>query len=205
MSVPVGSIIRAAVRQTGAYGNDIVNVFHFIHDGIMAVQEEDVLSNLATLIDTNYATLNAVISNLQDPNDLKVDVVDWIGGALKVIANIGTTSWGDTYNPANGGESLPTAIAALILRRTSLGKSFGRTFLGGLVESDTAGNDLSGAGVIEDFADFAATCLDSFSVSGQDFVPGIPSAINFGFRLLTEAALGTELAVQRRRFRRYGS
>lgn len=206
MTVNVNEVVRAAVRQKSASGTDIVNVFHFGTGGSGSAADADVLTAIATWADALYAPLNAQIPGSQTPFDIKVDVVDLVGGVLSIIRNVGTISWGSTYNPSGSGESYALGVAIGVILRTLVGKVFGRKFIGQVSETTIAGNALATGAPATAFASFLTLILDTIVIGGTFIMtPGILSTRTLGFEAFVQADLATEVFYQRRRAIRSGS
>jgi hypothetical protein len=159
-----------------------------------------VVTGVLAEIDNAYAAMNAYISNTVSTNDIKIDVVFWSGGKCIVSQNLGTYPWDDVwYNPSGAGEVLPPGDSALLKLMTTLGKHYGRKFIGGLTE--TAQNSgILVAGCVEDLADMATSFLSEFTISaGNYLVPVINSTLFQEALPVIEAAASAVIAYQRRR------
>lgn len=206
MAVFPNQVVRAAIRQKSADGTDIVNVFHFQAGGSGSAAAADVLSGLASWADALYATINGQVPGSQTPVDIKADIVELIGGVVKIVENLGTISWGVAYNPSGTGEGYALGVAIGIILRTLIGKVFGRKFIGQVSETTVNGNALATGTPATAFAAFLGNILDTFIVSGTlVFTPGVLSTRTLGFEAFVEADLATEVFYQRRRAIRAGS
>jgi hypothetical protein len=195
------------VRQTSEDLTDIVNVFHFLAAPWSgAYTTGDLLDAIAGYFDVAYANLNNYIPTNQVPNDIKVDIVELVGGEEVVTENIGTTSWGSTYDPASAGESYAPGVAALVILRTLVGKVFGRKFVGQLSEAALSNGILSTL-LQASLAAFGAALLDKVELSAteRELFPGVLSKRTSGFQTFSAVDVNPEPAYQRRRKRSVGS
>lgn len=205
MSVQPGEVIRCAVRQVSASGTDIVNVYHFQNVGSNDTPDANVLADMATYMDVAYANINAQVPGSQQPVDIKIDVVELIGGVVKIVRNIGTISWGVTYNPTGSGESYALGVALGIILRTLVGKVFGRKFIGQLSETTVNGNSLATGTPTTNFTAFAAAIVGDATLGADVYHPGVLSTRTLTFEEFVQADIATEVFYQRRRAIRMGS
>ena len=200
--VEFNDVIRCSVRQRIGSNNDLINVYEFRNTTAQTAQEADVLAAVAAATDDAYAQLNAKISNVIAPVDIKVDVVSVVGGVKRVTKNVGTVLWGSSYAPAAAGDRLPSGVAALVKGLTGAGKIFAKKFIGGLVEADNAG-DAWGATLLTALATFATNVFSDFNTTGgETFEAGVLSvgAATAGeWFPVSEVAVNTQPHYQRRR------
>lgn len=142
MTVPTGAALRASARFDGVHDQDIVNVYNFLTDFATPQAEQDVFDAVDDYLSSVYVEFDDDLYSTITPVDLKVDVVEFVGGKWMVTANVGFGSWGSTINTTDADDPLPPGSAAVSFLYTNLGKHQGRKFFGGFTEG---GNSLSGA------------------------------------------------------------
>lgn len=194
-------VLRCAVRIKTAENKDHVNVYELITMSAYGYANEDLLDAVAGFFDDVYTTLNAVMYTPWVPYDLKVDVVDVVGGIKTITQNIGTISWGDTFAPGAGSDPLPLHDAAVLLCRTSIGRVLGRKFIGGFTENDWVGDKWSPTALAA-LAAFGGALLTGFGTPPNNFVAGVLSQAvgHVGtFYPFYEVDISPEPGVQRRR------
>jgi len=209
MSVSDQEVIRCAVRQKTGALTDIVNVFEFKGQGGSPPSDAQVLTAVASYFDALYNNIETGIATAQVPYDIKVDVVEIIGGLKKIVRNVGTVGWGSLYNPSDAGSVMPPAVCCLVLLRTVVGKIFGKKYLGELGESVVSHYTFEAAFITVVNA-FITAALASFATSGvvMNFLPGVlsVSVAHMGeFLLFTDGEISPEPAYQRRRKLSVGS
>jgi len=199
MTVSVGDVIRVSARQIGSAAQDLVNVYYLQATSGSPDGDENVITAVQAWMDTVYAAMEDSISNVVEPFDIKIDVVDFIGGVLKITRNIATVAWGGGYVPASAGQPMPAGVAALIILRTLVGKVFGRKFIPGLEETGVQGDEVI-ATALSRLATLAANILAGFSTSGSvlTFLPGVMSTRETDFVPFTDVDVGS-IGYQRRR------
>lgn len=198
MTVNDGDILRIAVRQTGATGNDLVNVYHADVTAGAPATNADALTDIRDWIDSAYSSMNAVIHGSVNPLDIKVDKVQLVGGIIQLIENIGTISWGTLYNPAGSGDPLPSGVAGLVLLRTLVGKVFGKKFIPGMIEPQINGDTLQST-VLSALAAYALDFVVTYVGSAISLDGGILSTRTNQFEYFVEADVSSIPAYQRRR------
>lgn len=205
MTISTNEVIRCAVRQRSASGTDIVNVYHLKNTGGNACSESQLLNAAATHYDNMWASLNAQIPSGQTPLDIKIDVVELIGGIVTIVRNVGSISWGSSYAPSGGGESYALGVAIGLILRTLVGKVFGRKSIGQVSEVTVNGNALATGTPTSAFTTHAAANVADMTVATTAFTPGILSTRTLAFEEFEEADIAPEVFYQRRRAIRAGS
>lgn len=205
MPVSDGEILRLAVRCKRSDEGDVVNVFHCRADLTAPQPDLDVLVAVQSWMESAYASIESHIPADQNPIDIKVDVIQLIGGVVRIVRNVGTISWGGVFDPSGAGEALPRGIAVLVFFLTTVGKVFARKYLGSLVESATAGDSIVGA-VSTAAGQFVTTILagKTFNVS-EKLTPGVLSTRTLKFELFNSARVRSRVGYQRRRAPGVGS
>lgn len=200
MTVSNGDVIRVSARQELEDGQDHVSVFHYIADFQSDQTDQTVVDAVMEEIDNAFGALNGYISNTTSKVDMKFDKVEFIGGVLEQVYNLGTYLWtGATYTPAGSGETLPPGVAALCKFTTVLGRVYGRKFLGGLIEGAQNGGTLV-AGCLTALASFGATILTDVVIDASNsLAAGVMSSKVSGYVGFQEADASDNVAYQRRR------
>lgn len=155
MAVSVGDIIRVAARCEWNNTDDVVNTFHFeIFTVPTGGSEAAFMEDLSDHIAISYA----FIEGNQNTGLVAADIT-----AFNVTqdAPLGITSWSAFYTGGtSAGEALPAFNAALILWRTNVKNRQGRTFIGGLNETQQNGGFLV-SGAVSALNNFTATIRES--------------------------------------------
>lgn len=205
-TIVANDIIRCSVRQRSDQNTDIVNVYHFMAAlGNVGTADSAFMAAASTYFDTMYATIQAQVPAAQVPVDIKIDIVQLIGGVIQVVRNVGTVSWGAGYDPSGAGESYALGVAIGVILRTLVGKVFGKKYIGAVGEVSIANQKLATGAPTTAFTNYLAAVLDAIEVDIDDFLPGVLSTRTLDFELFTEAELSTEVYYQRRRAIRSGS
>lgn len=199
MTVPTGAKLRATARfNRGGYG-DVMNVFYFLTDFTAPQAEEDVFDGVDALLSSVFIEFDQYLVNLMDPVDLKVDVVSFNAGRWEVTANVGFGAWGSTITTAEVNEQLPPGAAALVKLRTSLGKHWGRKFVGFFTELMNLDGYLSSTLVSALVTGFAKLIGPYTITTGVLLQPVVLDTITGVTRAITEVAVNGQWSYQRRR------
>lgn len=200
MSMLDGDVVRVAARQQFASGQDLVNVWHFVAEFADPQQDQDVVDEVLAALDIIYSQLNGMISNTVLPVDVKIDLVEWIGGEEKVVRTLGTHSWvGTWYDPTGSGDVLPPGAAALLKNRTLYGKVYGRKFFGGFTETSQNDGSLTSAAMTA-MALAAVEVLEARVISAGNTLYSCIMSTKFASAMrFTESVATAIIAYQRRR------
>lgn len=195
-----GEVIRVSFRSTLEDGQDHVNVYYFIGNLSTAATDTEVVDAVNDLLDQMYGRLNDRISNTFNPVDLKIDVVEFVGGDMEIVRNIGLFPFDPTnFIPDNAGDTLPPGVAVLVKFLTTIGKVYGRKFIGGLCESEQDGG-YPGSLLLTALANFISDLLAGATIAAKGTLdPGVMSTREAAFVPFTSGEVGTTLAYQRRR------
>jgi hypothetical protein len=196
-----GDVLRVACRTNLESAQDCVNVYHFEAQFFSDQDDSDVLAAIVDKMQTAYSALNPNISNLVDVIDIKVDVVEFIGGVLKIVRAVGLVPWsGGAFSPTAAGEALPPGVAGLVKFLTGIGKVYGRKFIGGIVEASQAGGVL-GSGFLTQLGTYAAALMVPIEViSGANLLQlGVMSSKLATFVPFLSVDVTDIVAYQRRR------
>ena len=205
MTVANGEVLRLAVRCKRGDEADVVNVFHALADFTAPQPDLDVLLAAQSWMESTYAPIESYIPADQNPIDIKVDVIQLVGGLVKIVRNVGTVSWGGVFDPTGAGEGLPRGVAALVFFLTTVGKVFARKYLGTLTEAATAGDSIV-AGLNTALGQFCTTILagKTFKTT-EKLEPGILSTRTLQFEPFQSARVRSRVGYQRRRAPGVGS
>lgn len=199
MPMAVGEVARCSIRYSMAQGQDHVNVHYYRCTTASTQTDASLLADFEDELGTIYSNMNAQFTNTADPLDVKVDIVEFVGGKETIIRNLGTIPLTTNTVPGATGEPLPPGVAALVKLLTGIGKTYGRKFLGMLTESAQNSGVLN-AGTITALEVVAAAILNgiTFSASG-DAESGVMSKRSTQFEAFTAYDIGSQMAYQRRR------
>lgn len=200
MTVPDGAVLRCSARFEGYHDQDIVNVFQLRCDFTAAQLEATVFSAVDTYLSSVYEEWDPYLEVTIAPNDLKVDVIEFIGGEWVVTANVGFGSWGSSIVGVDAGQMLPAGVAAVGFLYTDLGKHQGRKFFGGFTETV---NSQSGA-ILSSLSSLITAgltlLLTPHTISaGNTLVSCIPGTADGVIRDVTSIGVNTHWGYQRRR------
>jgi hypothetical protein len=206
MTVASGEVLRVSARQQYANGQDLINVWFWQAAFTSDQTDQDVIDGILAELDNGYAQLNGITSNTISTVDVKIDVVEWVGGKLDTIRSLGTVLWDNTfYAPGSSGDVLPPGVAGLLKFTTIDGKVYGRKFFGGLSEAAQNDGVLSGA-ALTSLANFAASILSPFVIStGNQLIARVMSSKYADVMLIYEGVANAVVAYQRRRRQGTGS
>lgn len=200
MTVSNFDIVQASARFRNADGNDVVNVYNFFCDFAADQTDQDVFDAVDAYLTSVYTEFDANLDADFQPFDLKVDIVEFLGGAWKVVQNVGFGTWGSGISPTASGDALPPGVAVLIKLFTGLGKRTGRKFVGGVVEAvcDSDGQVVSAA-LASFVAGFVKLVTPHVISAGNELVTMILGQADGATRNVTEIAVSDVFAYQRRR------
>lgn len=200
MPVSDGEVLRAAARQQFASGQDLVNVWYFEAEFTASQADQDVVDEILAALDVIYSQVNGNVSNTLAQVDIKIDVVQFIGGKETVIRTLGTHSWaGVWYGPTGAGDVLPPGAAALLKMRTWSGKVYGRKFFGGFTEASQNDGVLA-SGTMTALALLAAEVMTARVISAGNTLYAAIMSSKYALPMqFTESVASAIIAYQRRR------
>jgi len=172
MTIADGEIIRTSARFKNADSGDIVNVFHWKAEGTGSATEDAIMTAIEAKLDAAYAFLASHMWSGQDPYDVRHDVVSWVGGKETVLETLGTRTWTLTTPPSGGTDAMPQMDAAIVNFRTLLPKTFGRKYIGGLLEAGQNGGVLTST-VVSALTSFGAAILADIVSGTITLKPGV--------------------------------
>lgn len=204
MTVQDGDLLRVAARHKGINGQDIINVFAFAFAGTSDT-DENVADAIEGWLNTTFGYFKSYVKNTQVSYDYKIDEVTWSGGHWTVVRNLGTFVWSNPNNPEGTGDALPPGVAGLIKLTTGLGKSYGRKFVAGLLESTQESGLMSGA-VLTALANAATQMITGYEyIAGRTVTPVLLSEKTGFAHVFIDAVVNAVMSYQRRRRQNVGS
>jgi hypothetical protein len=205
-TLSAGDVVRVSVRLSMPQGQDHVNVYFFECQGAEASTDTVFAGDVNDFIDQIYSRWNAGMSNAVTPVDMKIDVVDFVGGVLTITENIGLFPFvASSFNPVNGGDVLPPQDAAVVKLLTGQGRVFGRKFIGALCE-DQQNSGVPAAALITQAGTFITDMLAGWTSTGTvDFVAGVMSEKFDAFVPFIAGELASAIGNQVRRKLNVGS
>lgn len=206
-TIDPGEVVRVSCRFKTSFAGDIVNVWRWQNSGASPVTDTDFIAAAKAKLSTAWAIITSDIHSGVDPYDIRFDVVDFVAGKETVVKALGTDSWILSTPPSGSGDMLPPMDAGLINFRSASPGSFGRKYVGGLLEGSQADGSLTSAAVTR-FGNFAAEMLTALAAGGMTFNLGaLSSKVGFAGNWIdfTAAVINAVLGTQRRRRKNRGS
>jgi hypothetical protein len=170
MSVADGAVLRVSARFKHLLSGDIVNVFHY--DCAFASGPYDdsvVMDAVDDHLTTVYAPIATAIGQDTDPYDIRYDIVTMGLAGEELVRTLGTRTWVLGTPPSGTGDILPQMNAMILNLRTTVPGSFGRKYIGPILEAATGGGALTGS-TLSALASAGAALASIFVVAGADFI-----------------------------------
>ena len=186
-----GDVLRITARMT-AFGQNIQNVYHYLHDGLVAVTEGFFDVALGAELDGAYSLISDRMSQSLLFDDILIYNVTQ--GTPTRSINWPSLTTGDAVVTM-----LPLQCAALMLFRSTRAKSVGRKYLGGFAEDMSGGGGEVEVLLQTDLLLYGAAILNGFSASAQNFVPGNWDPVLLTFAEWISVAYDRYFRTQRRR------
>lgn len=202
-----GDVVRVSARFKTTVAGDIVNVWRWRNEGASAVADTDFITACKAKLSAAWANIAQDISNTLDPFDIRFDIVGYIGGKEVVTTALGTDSWILSTPPQGTGDMLPPMDAAIVNFRTAQPGSYGRKYIGGIIEGVASNGDVVASGVGR-LTSFASELLTAIAAGGQTFALGtISEKVGFAGNFIgfTAAVINSLIGTQRRRRKNRGS
>jgi len=159
-----------------------------------------VFSGVDNYLRTVYIPFDGHIRNSWSCRDLKVDIVEHVGGAWKTVQNVGFGSWGGTITPAGSSDALPEGVAPLGFLYTGLGKHQGRKFFFGFTEAECdAGGNLSATPIANIVAGLTCLLTPHVISAGNELVAVVADMAMGITREVVEVMSASIFGYQRRR------
>lgn len=200
MTVPDGAVLRVSTRWNGPVGQDIVNVWSFLTDFTAPQDDSTVVAALNTYLSGVFVEFDDDLVTAMTPEDIKCDVIDFIGGKWVVTANVGFGSWGGTLTTTETADTLPHGASAVAFLQTSLGKHQGRKFFGGFGEDQNSPSGAVGSDVITRIMMGLVKLLTPHVISaGNELIAVVLDTVDGTIREVVSTAVNTQWGYQRRR------
>ena len=208
MSIVSGNFIRTSCRFKNSESGDVVNVYHFYAGGTGLATDNDIMTAIEAQMSVMYAYVASQMPSSQDPYDIRHDVVDWVGGKETVIRTLGTRTWTLTTPPNGSTDMMPAMDGVIVNLRTTEPKTFGRKYVGALLEGGQSSGNLTGAALAQ-FVSYAAAILTPIVSGTITLTPGVLSykaGNNIPYwASFVAAVVNSILGSQRRRRKNRGS
>lgn len=205
MPLNAGEVVRVATRLRGPQGQDIVNVYYYKATDNINESNPDILQGIAAQMDRIYEVVESEFPATSTPVDIKADVVDIVNGKVRIVRNLGTRPWGDSFQPSGIGNVYAPAVAVGILLRTFAGKVFARKFIGPLMEETFGDHGRLSSNKVSLFVSMLTRMLESIAFGTSRLQPGVLSKRTNNFVAFLFGELAGEAFYQRRRSIRMGS
>lgn len=195
-----GDVFRVAVRMTGGYGQDLMNVWHVSITNYSGGTDYDCAEEMVLDLANAYQDFEPTASDDQLSVDMSVQNVTT--GTVQ-----GTFAWPVAFAGTATGDNLPSQDSIFCFFRTGVSRRLGRKFLG-LVKESLQGNGFTGASVATAVGNFVANFLLSFvgGTTGNTYTYGIYNENKTPqFLAFTEGIHNSNIKTQRRRNAYIGS
>ena len=201
-----GEIVRVSTRFKHPDFGDHVNVWHWRNDGASPVTQVDFIAACKAKMSAAWTFVASSFHVNLDPYDIRFDVAEFSGGKEIATKALGTDTWTLSAPPMQATDMLPSMDAALINFRSAQPGSFGRKYLGALVEGTNVNGTLQSA-IMTQLGQFATEMLTALAAGGMSFNIGAISR-KAGFAgtwiQFTAAVINSVIGTQRRRRRGVG-
>lgn len=199
MPLAVNDVVRVSCRYSLETGQDHVNVYYWKCTTASTDSDLSILGDIHSTLGGAYANIAAFMTNLATPVDIKGDVVQFSGGLLTLVRNMGTIPYSPSTVPSGTGDALPPGNAALVKFLTGIGKVYGRKFVGALIEAQQQNGVLS-SGLITGLQTYASliNTVITLTTSGA-LTPGVMSKKLSDFVAYNGYEVASNMAYQRRR------
>lgn len=149
MAVEVADILRIAARMKLDGIGDLINVYHFVVSIQDLLDDDDVMTAIAKIMDDLYSEINLLI-----PTNVTYETVDGINVTKSEL--LPATAWPVLTAGVNVNSMLPEMNAACVFFRTNQPKVRASKFLPPFTEEASVDGALESGAVsaCEDFGDF---------------------------------------------------
>lgn len=198
MAVNADDVVRVVAKQQDMNGSSIQNVYFYQHNGGTPISNTQFLTAVEAHLSAAYAEIEALIPNTCEPVALACDVVDFEGGKVVVVRNVGDIAWTTWAGGIASGDNLPQGCAAVVNFPTESVGVVGRKFLGVLAETAQENGRLSSS-AITDMAAYCAEILSGFLADSNPFDPVLMSTKAYTVAPIIAAIVNFIIGYQRRR------
>lgn len=201
MAVSLNDIIRVAVRMSGPDGQDIINVWHLLVSTLSGGDNDDVLADIATIVQTIYDHVKPAITGNQSDRDISAQ-------NLNNSELLGTTSWDASWQGTATGDELPATVSPFSLFRTGLSRRLGKKYWGVTTEAVQTDGAITLSAAQTGLANAIAAVIGGFTggTTSNVYVVGTYNEnLTPAFVPFNEAVYRGNLRQQRRRYPGVGS
>ncbi len=202
MPLDANHALRCSARFKSTVSGDIVNVYHWYPLAAVTVTDDDIFTAVFAKLSAMFANIASNITANVDPYDLRLDEVEFFVDHERVVRTLGTRTWTLTNPPVGAGDGLPSMDAAIVNFRSVLPGTYGRKYLGSIIEGNQAEGTLTGACVTA-ITSWATSYLAYLTLGAVNCVPCVISAktndVGSHFIALVSAVINSLLGTQRRR------
>lgn len=130
MTVQFGETVRVAARLTDNYGKDVVNVYHWINNGV-GVSDDEVMTGIQGKLIAMYTLFQPALSG--GCTFMEMTFQNVTTGAL-----MGTKPWTGMTHGGASGDAMPAQDCLVAIGRTLASRVVGRKFFGPFYEGGHA-------------------------------------------------------------------
>lgn len=170
--------LRVTVSFQNDECGDVQNVFYLRAASASADSDSAIVSAIGGWLDIAYSYLNGA-SNLNSPFSFKTDVVEKVGGVVKIVRTLGEAPLTITSPPAGTGSALPTFVSPYVSFKTAEPRVKKGAYPLTWTESATDTNEWTSA-IVAALASFASVILAGRSLSDTSLISGVISTVRDG-------------------------
>jgi hypothetical protein len=179
-------------------GSVIENVYHVINAGAAASADADFLTAVELWLSDMYDWMSTAISDQVTPVDIVCDVVEFQGGKVVTVTQVGTIPWTTWGGGTGAADPLPSGTAMVVNLVTGLSGVQGRKYLPYFTESHQSGGIFAG-GTLTLAASYLTDLLAGFLEGANGYLPRLMST-KYGASIgLTAGIIKAIVGYQRRR------
>ena len=198
MGLDAGEVVRAVAKMTDINGSLIENVYHWYNSGSIEVPSVDLLNAIEARLSTAYANIESHMPDTLTPLEIACDIVDFVGGVLKVVGPIGDIAWTNWAGGTSSGDGLPQGAAAVVNFPTLESGVQGRKYMGPLSEG-SQNNGILTSTAQTNLGLFGDDVRAILTVSAQNLLSCLMSTKFDNFRTLAGVIVPAVIGYQRRR------
>ncbi len=197
MSVEQNDVLRVTAEMSLG-GNDVQNVMHFRSTNAASTPDGTALTNVATMVNTLYDTVDDLQSDQYDYDQVRVQNV-----TQDVL--LGTTAWDTLVSGTRTEAALPLPVTALLTMPTTKPRVRGGLYLGGLTEQANTANGLLTTVLTDRLVLMGIQLLAEFVIGPDSYRYIVFNTILKTFVLPTASIVHLDWRTQRRRRAGVGS
>lgn len=191
MPLTVAQTVRVSAEFT-AGGQIMANVHHFMLMTPDPVNDPDVLSDMAEIMNTAYSLVNNAISNVVNYTQIRAQ----LAGSNYLF---GTANWPSLVSGGAAGEALPYQVTALIWWPTQFSRTQARCYLPPASEAANTGAGLIGAAEKALMLSFGAYLADPITIGVNQYQKVTFNTTTFGTAETITSRVADRFRTQRRR------